>query len=133
MSKHKEASGRGYGGHDHDKIKSHPHQAGDAQTESNNIKEVLRLLWRFETSGQASDRPLSVMSLLFNMLSRFVIAFVKRRKHRLNSWLQSPSAVILESKKIKRIFHFYLVCFIFSISYSALPFHLVYVFHLFFF
>ena len=39
--------------------------------------------------------PLSVMSLLFNTLSRFVIAFLPRSKHFLISWLQSPSAVIL--------------------------------------
>ena len=42
-----------------------------------------------------------VMSLLFNMLSRFVIAFLPRSKRLLTSWLQSPSAVILEPKKIK--------------------------------
>ena len=42
-----------------------------------------------------------VMSLLFNMLSRLVITFLLRSKHLLISWLQSPSAVILESKKIK--------------------------------
>ena len=42
-----------------------------------------------------------VMSLLFNMLSRFVIAFLPRSKHLLISWLQSPSAVILEPKKRK--------------------------------
>ena len=42
-----------------------------------------------------------VMSLLFNMLSRFVIAFLPRSKHLLISWLQSPSAVILEPSKIK--------------------------------
>ena len=41
-----------------------------------------------------------VMSLLFNMLSRLVIAFLPRRKHLLISWLQSPSAVILELQKI---------------------------------
>ena len=40
-----------------------------------------------------------VMSLLFNMLSRFVIAFLPRSKRLLMSWLQSPSAVILEPKK----------------------------------
>ena len=40
-----------------------------------------------------------VMSLLFNMLSRFVIAFLPRSKHLLISWMQSPSAVILEPKK----------------------------------
>ena len=42
-----------------------------------------------------------VMSLLFNMLSRLVITFHPRSKHLLISWLQSPSAVILEHKKIK--------------------------------
>ena len=41
-----------------------------------------------------------VMSLLFNMLSRLVIAFLPRSKNLLISWLQSPSAVILEPKKI---------------------------------
>ena len=39
-----------------------------------------------------------VMSLLFNMLFRLVIAFLPRSKHLLISWLQSPSAVILEPK-----------------------------------
>ena len=42
-----------------------------------------------------------VMSLLFNMLSRLVITFLPRSKHFLISWLQSPSAVILEPKKVK--------------------------------
>ena len=44
-----------------------------------------------------------VMSPLFNMLSRLVIAFLPRSKHLLISWLQSPSAVILEPKKIKSV------------------------------
>ena len=44
-----------------------------------------------------------VMSLLFNMLSRSVIIFLPRNKHLLISWLQSPSAVILEPKKIKSV------------------------------
>ena len=44
-----------------------------------------------------------VMSLLFNTLSRFVIAFLPRSKHLLISWLQLPSAVILEPKKIKSL------------------------------
>ena len=44
-----------------------------------------------------------VMSLLFNMLSRFVIAFLPRNRHLLISWLQSPSAVILEPPKIKSL------------------------------
>ena len=42
-----------------------------------------------------------VMSLLFNMLSRLVITFLPRSKRLLISWLQSPSAVILEPPKIK--------------------------------
>ena len=44
-----------------------------------------------------------VMSLLFNMLSRLFIAFLSRSKSLLISWLQSPSAVISEPKKIKSI------------------------------
>ena len=44
-----------------------------------------------------------VISLLFNMLSRFVIAFLPRSKHLLISWLQSPSAMIPEPKKIKSV------------------------------
>ena len=47
------------------------------------------------------------MSLLFNMLPRFVIAFLPRSKHLLIWWLQSPSAVILEPKKlVSHCFHF---------------------------
>ena len=44
-----------------------------------------------------------IMSLFFNMLSRVVIAFLPRSNHLLISWLQSPSAVILETKKIKSL------------------------------
>ena len=44
-----------------------------------------------------------MISLLFNMLSRLVIAFLPRSKYLLISWLQSPSAVILEPKKIKSV------------------------------
>ena len=44
-----------------------------------------------------------VISLLFNMLSRLVIAFLPRSKHLLISWLQSPSAVIWEPQKIKSV------------------------------
>ena len=42
-----------------------------------------------------------VMSLLFNALSRLVIAFLSKSKHLLISWVQSPPTVILEPKKIK--------------------------------
>ena len=49
-----------------------------------------------------------VMSLCFNMLSRFVIAFLPRSKHHLISWLQSPPAVTLELKnKVCHHFHFF--------------------------
>ena len=54
-----------------------------------------------------------VMSLLLNILSRLVITFLPRSKHLLISWLQSPSAVILEPKKIKSdtVFHCFLIYF----------------------
>ena len=57
-----------------------------------------------------------VISLLFNMLSRLVITFLPRSKHLLISWLQSPSAVILEPPKIKvwHCFH----CFPISLPWS---------------
>ena len=51
-----------------------------------------------------------VTSLLLNMLSRLVIAFLPRSKRLLISWLQSPSAVILESKKIKSVTVSPLIC-----------------------
>ena len=44
-----------------------------------------------------------VISLLFNMLSKFVTAFLPRSKRLLISWLQSPSSVILEPKKINSV------------------------------
>ena len=44
-----------------------------------------------------------VMSLLYNMLSRLIIAFFPRSKHLLISWMQSASAVILEPPKIKMV------------------------------
>ena len=46
---------------------------------------------------------IKVMSLVFNMLSRFAITFLPRNEHLLISWLQSPSMVILEPKKIKPV------------------------------
>ena len=54
-----------------------------------------------------------LMSLIFNMLSRFILAFLQRSKHLLISWPQSPSTVILEPKKIKSV-----TVFIFSPSIS---------------
>ena len=55
-------------------------------------KTIALMIWTFVSK---------VMSLVFNMLSRLVIAFLVRSKHLLISWLQSPSAVILEPKKRK--------------------------------
>ena len=55
-------------------------------------KTIALIIWTFVSK---------VMSLLFNMLSRFVIAFLPKNKHLLISWLQSLSTVILEPKKIK--------------------------------
>ena len=46
---------------------------------------------------------IKMMSLLFNMLSRFVLAFLSRNSHLLILWLQSPSTVILEPEKIKSV------------------------------
>uniref|UniRef100_A0AC11DWK6 Uncharacterized protein n=1 Tax=Ovis aries TaxID=9940 RepID=A0AC11DWK6_SHEEP len=67
---------------------------------------TVQLSHPYVTTGKtiALTRPTfvdKVMSLLFNMLSRLVIAFLPRSKHLLISWLQSPSAVILEPRKIK--------------------------------
>ena len=60
---------------------------------------VLHYLLEFALTIQTFIRQ--VMSLLFNMLSRFGINFLPRSNHLLISWLQSPSTVILEPKKIK--------------------------------
>ena len=57
-------------------------------------KTVVLIKWNFVGK---------VMSLLFNVLSRLVIAFLPRSKHLLISWLQPPSEVILEPKKIKSL------------------------------
>ena len=57
-------------------------------------KTIALTIWTFASK---------VMSLLFNTLSRFVIAFVPRSKRLLISWLQSPSTVILGPKKIESV------------------------------
>ena len=69
---------------------------------------VVQLSHPYITTGKTIALTLQtfvgkVMSLLFKMLSRLVIAFLPRSKHLLVSWLQSPSAVILEPKKIKSL------------------------------
>ena len=57
-------------------------------------KTIALTIWSFDGK---------VMSLLFNILSRFVIAFLPRSNHLLISWQQSPSTVILELKKRKSV------------------------------
>ena len=69
---------------------------------------IVQLLQPYMTTGKTialtrQNFVGKVMSLLFNMLSRLFITFFPRSKHLLISWLQSPSAVILEPKKIKFI------------------------------
>ena len=66
---------------------------------------IVQLSHLYMTTGKTIDLTRrtfvsKVMSLLFNMPSRFVIAFLPRSKHLLISWLQSPSAVMFEPKKI---------------------------------
>ena len=67
---------------------------------------IVQLSHRYMTTGKTIALPRQtfvgkVMSLLFNMLLRLVIAFLPMSKHLLISWLQSPSVVILEPPKIK--------------------------------
>ena len=67
---------------------------------------IVQLSHQYMTTGKTTALTRwtfvgKVRSLLFNMLSRLVIAFLPRNKHLVISWLPSPSAVILEPKKIK--------------------------------
>ena len=65
-------------------------------------KTIALTIWTFVS------KMMSLLSDVFNTLSRFVIAFLPRSKHHLILWLQSPSAVILEPKKIVcHFFHFF--------------------------
>ena len=69
---------------------------------------IVQLSHPYKTSGKTIALTRwtfvgKVMSLLFNMLSRLVLIFLPRSKHLLISWLQSPSAVILEPPEIKSL------------------------------
>ena len=69
---------------------------------------MVQLLYLYVTSGKTIALTIwnfvgKVISLLFNMLSRLVTAFLPRSKCLLISWLQSPSAVILEPPKVKSV------------------------------
>ena len=84
------------------------HQSSKASILQGSVFFIVQLSHPYMTTGKtiALTRWTFVgkaMSLLFNMLSRLVIAFLPRSKHLLISWLQSPSGVILEPKKIKSV------------------------------
>ena len=69
---------------------------------------IVQLSYPYMTTGKTIDLTRwtfvdKVMSLLFNMLSMLVTTFLLRSKRLLISWLQSPSTVILEPKKIKSV------------------------------
>ena len=69
---------------------------------------MIQLSNLYMTTGKAKALTIrtfvgKVMTLLFNMLSRFVIAFIPRSKYPLISWMQPPSTVILELKKTKSV------------------------------
>ena len=73
---------------------------------------IVQLSHPFLTTGETITLTIWIfvgkaMSLVFNMLSRFVINFLPRSKCLLISWLQSPSTVILEPRKIKSLFPFF--------------------------
>ena len=77
---------------------------------------IVQLSHLYMTSGKTVALTMQifvgkVMSLLFNTLSRFVIAFLPRSNHLLILWLQSPSAMILESKKRKFVTRFHIFPF----------------------
>ena len=81
------------------------HHSSKASTLRHSAFFIVQLSHLYMTTGKTialSVRTFvgKVMSLLFNMLSRLVITFFPRSKHILISWLQSPSAVILEPKNI---------------------------------
>ena len=69
---------------------------------------MVQLSYPYMTTGKTITLTIwtfvgKVMSLLLNMLSRFVIAFLPKSKRLIISWLQSPFAVVLKLKKIKRV------------------------------
>ena len=81
------------------------HHSSKASVVQRSAFFIVQLSHPYTTTGKMIDLTREtfvdkVKSLLFNMLSRLVITFLPRNKRLLISWLQSPSAVILEPKKI---------------------------------
>ena len=86
----------------------HQHHSSTASVLQHSAIFIVKLSHPYMTTGKTIALTRwtfvgKVMSLLCNMLSRLVIAFLPRSKCLLISWLQSPSAVILEPKKIKSV------------------------------
>ena len=84
------------------------HHSSKASILRHSVFFIVQFSYPYMTTGKtiALTRRIfvgKVMSLLYNMLSRFVIAFLPRSKCLLISWLQLPSAVVLEPKKIKSL------------------------------
>ena len=84
------------------------HHSSKASILQHSVFFMVQLSYPYMTTGKtiALTRQIfvgKVMSLLFNVLSRLVIAFLPRKKHLLISWLQSPYAKILEPKKMKSV------------------------------
>ena len=82
------------------------HHSSEASIHQRSAFFIVELSHPYMTAGKAIALTRctfvgKVMSLVFNMLSRLVIAFLPRSRHLLISWLQSPSAVILELQEIK--------------------------------
>ena len=89
-------------------LKVFPHHSTKASILQCSAFFIVQLSHPYMTTGKTialtSKSFISkVMALPYNMLSRLVIAFLPRSKRLLISWLQSPSAVILEPKKIKSV------------------------------
>ena len=82
------------------------HHSSKASTLRYSAFFIVQISHPYMTTGKTIDLTRwtfvgKVMSLLFNMLSRLVITFLPRSKRLLTSWLQSPSTMILEPRKIK--------------------------------
>ena len=75
---------------------------GRKESDTTEATEHIHDYWKHHSLSRRTFVS-KVMSLLFNILSRLVIAFLPRGKRLLISWLQSPSAVILGPKKIKSL------------------------------
>ena len=84
------------------------HHSSKASVLQHSAFFIVQLSYQYTTTGKtiAVTRWTfvgKIMSLLFNMLSRLVTAFLSRSKHLLISWLQSPSGVVLETQKLKSV------------------------------